>query len=1042
MSESVGVIYYEVEADTSQLLDSTNALDSALAETQKSMEKTDESVKKLSKSANNTSSSFSSLADKTHKAKASIDNTNQAIIRVDQSANTLSSSFGNLGMIMGGVFSLHGIGVLVQMTEGYNEMAERVQMVTADHEEYLMVQERLLETANRTYRSLKESQEVYILTSDSLRSIGYTTQEALDITDSLSYAFVKNATSADRGKNAIQAYTNAIMKGKVEADGWATIVAAVPSVINDIAKAANLSAEEVRKLGAEGKLSAEMLNEGLRQSLDSNKKAADGMATTVKDAFTAMTNNLSVYLGEVNSASGATQLMSSAMLAFGNNIEGVANALFILGSGALAKYIYNIGAATASTVTQTIATRSQAAEELRLATAHAASTAATLAHQQANVGLTMSTTASSAAAAAHTAATVRLAAAQAAARAASVGLLGVLGGPAGLVALAVSAGVAFLTMGSNAEESKPKIDLLTESIVELGDAQLRVMKTNLLEKVGEMESLEGAAKTAEMRIEYLNRQLAQTPGSKQAAAWRKEIDEQAAAIETANQELSRYRNQLSKVEEEQAKRTGDRTGVKSRIQKGDPEAEKRLVNLREELELTKLTGEARAKLKAIQDLGGKATPEQREEAEKLASEIYNLTEQRKKLKDATAEGIKEEKKAAQHHKENQKVITELAKAVEQASLKGDELARAKAKAKLNEFATEDQIRKVEELSTALRKVNAEAENRKVLDDMAMSVMLLGLKGEELAAVKARAQLNEFATADEIAALDEMARLVARVADEESRRQAFGKKPEEYLMGDVKPLSGGGFDSQAARYEEERKNEIKRYEEQLLRMKEARELQIETRRSYDEIEAEMAQTHADRMQQIEEAKNSAILKSGQDVFGQMADAIKGYVGESSAAYRALFAISKAFAIADAGVKFNSALMTALNSGPFPANLAAMSTVAAAGGSLLSAISGAFFGGGKQYGGPVAANKMYRINETGAPEVFNAANGRQYMLPNTRGEVVSNKDATRQPSSGSRSVTVNQTIIVQGQIDSYTASQLERKAATRQEAVVGRLGRGTL
>src|SRR5690606_6230644 len=49
-------------------------------------------------------------------------------------------------------------------------------------------------------------------------------------------------------------------------------------------------------------------------------------------------------------------------------------------------------------------------------------------------------------------------------------------------------------------------------------------------------------------------------------------------------------------------------------------------------------------------------------------------------------------------------------------------------------------------------------------------------------------------------------------------------------------------------------------------------------------------------------------------------------------------------------------------------------------------------GRQYGGPVAAGGMYRINETGAPEIFNAANGRQYMLPNTRGDVVSNRDAT--------------------------------------------------
>lgn len=50
-------------------------------------------------------------------------------------------------------------------------------------------------------------------------------------------------------------------------------------------------------------------------------------------------------------------------------------------------------------------------------------------------------------------------------------------------------------------------------------------------------------------------------------------------------------------------------------------------------------------------------------------------------------------------------------------------------------------------------------------------------------------------------------------------------------------------------------------------------------------------------------------------------------------------------------------------------------------------------------------MYRINETGAPEVFNGANGRQYMLPNQRGDVVSNKDATSSEGGGQVVVSVN-------------------------------------
>lgn len=92
------------------------------------------------------------------------------------------------------------------------------------------------------------------------------------------------------------------------------------------------------------------------------------------------------------------------------------------------------------------------------------------------------------------------------------------------------------------------------------------------------------------------------------------------------------------------------------------------------------------------------------------------------------------------------------------------------------------------------------------------------------------------------------------------------------------------------------------------------------------------------------------------------------------------------------------------GPAAAPAAAAAAGAAAGalgapaiGAAASTISG------RALGGPVQANQMYRVNETGGPEIFNAANGRQYMMPNQRGDVVSNKDA--QGGTGEPTVIVN-------------------------------------
>ena len=117
--------------------------------------------------------------------------------------------------------------------------------------------------------------------------------------------------------------------------------------------------------------------------------------------------------------------------------------------------------------------------------------------------------------------------------------------------------------------------------------------------------------------------------------------------------------------------------------------------------------------------------------------------------------------------------------------------------------------------------------------------------------------------------------------------------------------------------------------------------------------------------------------------------KTFAGEQSSAYKAIFAVSKAFAIADAVLRLQMALMqakadpTAITPAQKFANYAA---VLAAGSGVLGAIKSATFGGGRQYGGPVSADSLYRVNETGRPEMFQGSNGAQYMLPTSGGRVI--------------------------------------------------------
>lgn len=87
----------------------------------------------------------------------------------------------------------------------------------------------------------------------------------------------------------------------------------------------------------------------------------------------------------------------------------------------------------------------------------------------------------------------------------------------------------------------------------------------------------------------------------------------------------------------------------------------------------------------------------------------------------------------------------------------------------------------------------------------------------------------------------------------------------------------------------------------------------------------------------------------------------------------------------------------------ASIATMGSAAAVGqtayaGSLLAA-KGMAVAGARYNGGPVDANSMYRVGEKGKPEIFQASNGSQYMIPGDNGRVISNRDMQGSGSGGS-------------------------------------------
>lgn len=480
------------------------------------------------------------------------------LAQVDSAFDRTAQGAQQAGTLIRGAFAAIAgaglVGSIIHQVDAYGQIADRLKMATGSTEEYNEVQQHLLRTAQETYRPLAEAQELYIRTADVMRSLGFDTQQTLDITDSFSFLLVTNAASADKASSALGAYSKALQTGKVEADGWVSIQDAMPTIVDAIASATGKSAEEIRKLGVQGKLSLDDINTGLLRTVEVNRKAAADMSVSVQDALVNIQNSITTFAAGIEEGTGALDLLASALGVVANNVEWLAGLVGGALVGALTLYSARAAVATAATLksaagalTERNARIAQADAILQAAIAEQrkAQTATLLAEREAIAarGTAVQTEMSIQLAQARqreAAATASVAAAQAGLRTASTGLLAVLGGPMGLALLAGTAAASFLLLRDNAGQASVTLEEMAKPVAQLRE---EFVKLNRAQREGALLDWKDKELTATEQVNQAYGELAQSIRSATVTAPARDSSGRY------NQQLAEYQSVIERLNE-------------------------------------------------------------------------------------------------------------------------------------------------------------------------------------------------------------------------------------------------------------------------------------------------------------------------------------------------------------------------------------------------------------------------------------------------------------------------------------------------------------
>lgn len=159
------------------------------------------------------------------------------------------------------------------------------------------------------------------------------------------------------------------------------------------------------------------------------------------------------------------------------------------------------------------------------------------------------------------------------------------------------------------------------------------------------------------------------------------------------------------------------------------------------------------------------------------------------------------------------------------------------------------------------------------------------------------------------------------------------------------------------------SEFYKLQEEAVALEQWRTTELEKQRGFLEAKAiteeeyatRIANIHAQHQQEVSEieaARQQVALAGAADLFGNLAGLTAQFAGEQSSLYKTMFVAQKAFAIAQSMIAIQQGIALAA-ANPFPLNLAAMASVAAATAGLVSNISSvamSFEGGGFTGSGP--------------------------------------------------------------------------------------------
>ena len=258
--------------------------------------------------------------------------------QLNEDLKKAESAAGGFAGVIGRLKGLFAGFALVSFAKGMAETADKMQVLdnqvrqtTAGEAEFAAVKGRLLQVANQTRADLSATTELYVKSSRALKDYGYSQEEVLKFTEATNNAMTIGGVAAEQQSAALLQLSQALGSGVLQGDEFKSIAEAAPILLDTIAEYMGKSRTEIKKLGSEGKLTADVIFQAISGSAEKFAEQAAKMPMTMGNALQIFRNNWQSLVGDMMNGTGIMSRVAAVIAFVANHLKELVGAAVLVG---------------------------------------------------------------------------------------------------------------------------------------------------------------------------------------------------------------------------------------------------------------------------------------------------------------------------------------------------------------------------------------------------------------------------------------------------------------------------------------------------------------------------------------------------------------------------------------------------------------------------------------------------------------------------------------------------------------------------------------